>query len=317
MATAPQDTRADYVAMGEMPQAVVRQLFERERQGWLDRLLWDTADAADTAASAVASHLLDGAALRRSGRWEGFVAVQPGRPLARLCSGWLSPSVSDSEASTLVEQSLRRLPRGVRVEGQLVAFEAQPAFDRGFDDHGFQREDRDYLVADLDARILEATEGDAVLDGLRLHPLSALLLSDCAGVLVAAHRGGVEARINAAFRTERGAQEYLQEIVEGDGCGKTVPDASLAAVRDGRVEGFCLGTFVSAGVGHVPQVAVSPSAQGRGLGALLLGQSMRVMQRHGARRVTLSVSVRNERAGGWYARLGFAQATRFSAYYRD
>ena len=313
MATAPQDAGADLVALGSLPAPVVRELFEHERLTWLDRLLWDTRDAADLAASAVETHLIDGAALRHGTHWYGFLAVQPGRPLSRLCGGWLDDGTSSADAGRLVAESLKRLPRGTRVEGQIIAFASQSAFDGAFRRHGFATEPRAYLVADLPPS--PARSGSAT--DVRLLPVDALLVSDCARVLVAAHRGGIEARINASFRTERGSGEYLGDILGGQGCGEVVGESSLAAVRDGRVVGFCLGTLISPGVGHIPQIAVEPSAQGSGLGALLLGSTFRALGRRGARRVTLSVSTANERAADWYARLGFVPATRFCAYHRD
>jgi GNAT superfamily N-acetyltransferase len=311
MATAPHDARPELIGLASLSPVVVRQLFERERRTWLERLLWDTRDAADLAASAVGSHVIDGAALRRGTRWQGFVAVQPGRPLARLCGGWLENDVTAGDASLLVGEALRRLTRSSRVEGQLVAFGEQDVFDAGFREHGFATEPRDYLIAELtDSQPRHA-------DVARLMPVDSLLVSDCARVLVSAHRGGVEARINASFRTERGANEYLGDILAGQGCGEVAPEACIAAVHDGRVRGFCLATIISEGVGHVPQIAVEPSAQGEGLGHALLSASFRALRRRNAGRVTLSVSSANVRAARWYSRLGFQPATRFTAYHRD
>lgn len=318
MATAPQDAHADISALSEVPHSDLLELFERERQGWLDRLLWDTLDGADLALSAVSSRIMDGAALRRGARWDGFVSVQPSRPLTRLCGGWMHASVTASEAIALVRGALRRVPARARIEGQLVAFETQALFDVAFAAAGFSREPREYLVADLDAAALPPLPRDRPDAGEhRLLSVDALLLPDCARVLVDAHRGSVEAVINAAFRSERGAREYLQDIVANMGCGQAIPEGCLAAVRGGIVEGFCMATMISPGIGHVPQVAVSPAAQGLGLGSTLLSASQRALVRRGARRVTLSVSVANGRAAGWYGRLGFRPATRFSAYYRD
>ena len=313
MATAPQDAGADLVPLASLPTSAVRELFEHEREAWLERLLWDTRDAAELAASAVSSHIIDGAALCHGTHWYGFLALQPARPVSRLCGGWLGPDADGAAAARLVGEALKRLPRGVRVEGQVIAFSAQRHFDAGFRRHGFAAEPRRYLIA----RLPPLPVASAHLEGVRVLSVDALLVSDCARVLVAAHRSGVEARINASFRTERGASEYLGDILAGQGCGDVVGEASLAAVRDGRVVGFCLGTLISPGVGHVPQIAVDPEAQGSGLGALLLGSTFRALGRRGARKVTLSVSAANARAADWYARLGFEPATDFSAYHRD
>ena len=68
---------------------------------------------------------------------------------------------------------------------------------------------------------------------------------------------------------------------------------------------------------HLPQVAVHPAAQGRGLGRALLARAATVAAGAGRVRLTLSVSCGNLRAAGWYGRLGFEELARFSAYYRD
>ena len=136
-------------------------------------------------------------------------------------------------------------------------------------------------------------------------------------MLVAAHAGGVEARINQAFRTEHAAVAYLREVVESGGCGPVQDDASTVVTLRGRIVGFCIATTTAPGVGHVPQIALDPGLQGRGLGSVLLGHALESLVADGCGRVTLSVSRSNGRASAWYRRVGFRPLLPFASYTRD
>ena len=120
-----------------------------------------------------------------------------------------------------------------------------------------------------------------------------------------------------SFRTEAAALSYLRELVELSGCGRVDPAASVVAHYQGRIAGFCIASSTSETVGHVPQIAVVPDVQGRGLGASLLGSAVRRLREHGCGRVTLSVSLANTRASAWYRRAGFRPLTVFASYHRD
>ena len=77
--------------------------------------------------------------------------------------------------------------------------------------------------------------------------------------------------------------------------------------------GVILVSRVSLGVGHVVQVSVEPSDQGRGIGTALLGASLDALIENGDRELSLSVSVDNRRAYDWYQSVGLETVRRFSA----
>jgi ribosomal protein S18 acetylase RimI-like enzyme len=296
------------IPLHEVPAPRLRELLDAERVAWLERLHWNSGEAADLTARAIGRGLLGGAALRQGGAYLAYLGLQPSRYVSRLCGAWVPEDLDAAQAAALVAEAMRCVPETSRVEGQVAAFDAQDALDHGFGASGLHVEPRAYLE-----RALPMGLGPAPT----FPPLRTEHLQPCARVLVEAHRGGVEARINTAFGGVRSATEYLADLLASHGCGEPVAGACLVAVRDGAVVGFCLGTTITTAVGHVPQIAVDPSAQGCGVGRDLLIAGLHALAASGHRSVTLSVSLANERAASWYARAGFRQLTRFSAYIRS
>ncbi len=118
----------------------------------------------------------------------------------------------------------------------------------------------------------------------------------------------------AAFRDRPGfpgtpADEW---IAENDADDEFRPGWSLlASVPDLGDAGF-----VTAAVGWIVQVGVRPAARGRGIGAALVGESLRRMAADGATGAWLDVHVDNPGAAALYRRLGFAQAGRRARFRR-
>jgi ribosomal-protein-alanine N-acetyltransferase len=81
----------------------------------------------------------------------------------------------------------------------------------------------------------------------------------------------------------------------------------------GIVAGVVLTSFVGPHTGHITQLGVMPHAQGMGIGRDLLERAMDALYRNGAKRISLTVTVANERALGLYRRAGFRELRRFAA----
>ena len=88
------------------------------------------------------------------------------------------------------------------------------------------------------------------------------------------------------------------------------PAWSLLAAVDGADVGF----IVADAGGWIIQVGVVPAARGRGLGAALVAEAVRLMRAGGQAVITLNVNVNNPHAAALYRRLGFAQAGRRARY---
>ena len=78
--------------------------------------------------------------------------------------------------------------------------------------------------------------------------------------------------------------------------------------------GVSLASLVAPEVGHITQICVAPSHQGRGIGRELLRRSLTVLAGHGCRSASLTVTSANESALRLYERTGFRTRRDFAAY---
>ncbi len=87
---------------------------------------------------------------------------------------------------------------------------------------------------------------------------------------------------------------------------KAYSQASYASIAEDASDmlGYQLSTGTSLGA-HLARLAVRPEAQGRGLGAALVGDLMRQMQKNGGSRLTVNTQEDNEASLALYHRIGF------------
>ncbi len=86
--------------------------------------------------------------------------------------------------------------------------------------------------------------------------------------------------------------------------------------EDGRLVGFA-GLWLMVDQAHVVTVAVTPEAQGRGYGRLLVYGLLQLAQREGMASATLEVRVSNEAARALYREHGFYEVGVRKRYYSD
>jgi ribosomal protein S18 acetylase RimI-like enzyme len=112
--------------------------------------------------------------------------------------------------------------------------------------------------------------------------------------------------------------DYLRQLVGTNACGAFLPDASavVGVCPSGRLDGAVLTTTIDPRTAHIAQVAVSPVAQGQGLGGRLVSWASAMAHVAGYTRITLLVAARNQAANALYARLGFSQTALFLAAVR-
>lgn len=84
---------------------------------------------------------------------------------------------------------------------------------------------------------------------------------------------------------------------------------------EGPVVGYVVAWF-AADEGEIANVAVSPSARGRGIGGLLLDAAIAAAAEHGAHALYLDVRESNARARALYDSRGFVEVGRRRRYYR-
>ncbi len=129
------------------------------------------------------------------------------------------------------------------------------------------------------------------------------------------YRNQTDAEICEDYSTRDGCESYLRSLVENPGCGVFMPETSFMALdRQGALCGFLICSRISSGAAMVPQIAVHPSYQGRGVGNTLMDYSVEQLKTLGFRSISLTVTKKNRRAFEWYQRLGFRIRKDFGAY---
>lgn len=113
----------------------------------------------------------------------------------------------------------------------------------------------------------------------------------------------------AATRYYLVAEEYQEAEAGGGAAGDE------AAAGAPRLIGYA-GLLAGIGEAEVLTLAVDPSREGRGLGALLLTELMREAARRACDDVVLEVRVDNDRAQRLYRRFGFAGVGVRKGYYQ-
>ena len=111
----------------------------------------------------------------------------------------------------------------------------------------------------------------------------------------------------------------IESIIHQRGCGDYLESFSTAAVHrcTGKLAGILGLTAVRPGTAHIPQVAVSTSFQGLGLGTAMLQSSFQRLKQEGFSEVSLTVTGLNSRAVRLYERLGFRTFREFGAFVWD
>ncbi len=94
-------------------------------------------------------------------------------------------------------------------------------------------------------------------------------------------------------------------------------DLFIVACLRGRVVGYAISLIRCGSVGHLVSIAVHPSFRRRGIGRLLLKESIERLKRKGVRGVRLEVRVSNSPAISLYHSYGFRVVGRIRKYYLD
>jgi len=214
------------------------------------------------------------------------------------------------ELLTLSITSLKEAQNVRRIEAQIMPFN-DLSLTAAFTRHGFRHFSRYYL--DLDLNKYGTGTGSYARE--KIIRWSSAYLEHAAEMSAIAYRGQTDAEICEDYRTRPGCESYLRSLVENPGCGTFLPDASFMALNgQGSPCGFVICSRISGQAGMIPQIAVHPSYQGRGLGNILMNRSLEHLKTLGIQSVSLTVTQKNRRAFDWYTRLGFRMRKEFGAY---
>jgi GNAT superfamily N-acetyltransferase len=302
-----------YLPISFLDPASFFSLMNEEEEAWLCDLGWDYSAIRQILISFIRQKLLPGYAATNEKEVLGytyFLVNQVKGIIGAIYAAQLSPVQEIVEnLLSLTISSLRENPQINRVEAQIMPFNSAN-LSAIFERHGFNYYPRFYLDLHLDdfrAAECDPTEKIVAWDSAHLR-LAAEMTS-------LSYTNQTDALICEDYRTVAGCESYLKSLVENPGCGIFMPEASFMCL-DGRQApcGFIIGCRISDGVGMIPQIAVHPDYQGRGVGNTLVQRSFERYKALGFHTVSLTATRDNRRAFDWYQRLGFKIRKQFGAF---
>jgi ribosomal protein S18 acetylase RimI-like enzyme len=198
-----------------------------------------------------------------------------------------------------------------RVECQTL-FCTAPSVDARFEKAGFAGRARDYMGCDL--RTPPPPAEAPLPAGVEVRPLRRDDLPIAAEIIFRSHVGSVDAALNLTYSTPSSCRLFVDTLVVRSGCGRFDPEASRLVEAPWGPIGVLIASRLARTNGHICQVSITPEAQGRGLGTMLLSLALRAFHEQGLASATLSVTVVNDRAHRLYERLGFRVRRSFGAH---
>lgn len=292
-------------------------LLEEEIAAWRRNLDWDFRASAELVRRFLQVRGLNGFALLEGSGHDTRVAgysyyvVEDGKGLIGDFYVRDAARTADNENRLLeaVLDAMWKTPVR-RVESQLMMLSSYANRHAPFS-RWFRQHPRHFLQAPLAKGALPPR----AQPGVTIIPWSKQLAEEAARLIASSYQGHIDSQINDQYRTVAGALRFLTNIVEFPGCGLFFAPASLAARdRAGNLCGISLASLVAPNVGHITQLCVAPSFQGRGLGYELLRGSMEALAALNCRGVTLTVTSANQKAIRLYEAAGFHPRRDFSAF---
>ena len=297
--------------LAELSARDLRPLLAEESEHWSGELLWDYADVSAAVASGLERGALSGLVLQDGPRCLAYCyyMLDGGRAIVG------SVFAAEGHRGRRVEEGLLREVLAEaqghegheRVECQTL-FSTADSADELFTRAGFESRSRHYLVRPLAERIETAPHA------WRLRPVQREDLATAANLIHRSHQGSLDAALNLTYATPAFCRGFVETLVLRAGCGRFDPEASFVADGPEGPVGVLLASHLSRTNGHVCQVSVMPSGQGRGVGAALVTAALSSFRRQGLETASLSVTLDNHRAYRLYERLGFRLRKRFAAH---
>jgi ribosomal protein S18 acetylase RimI-like enzyme len=288
-------------------------LMDEEEKAWLTDLGWDYSAIRQILVSFIRQKLLPGYAATSKKELLGytyFLVNQAKGIIGAIYAARLGPVQEVVEnLISLAISSLTDNPQVKRVEAQIMPFNGVD-FTEIFTRHEFHHYSRCYLDLNLnDFRLVGHNPEE------KITPWDSARLRLAAEMTSMSYNNQTDALICEDYRTVAGCESYIRSLVENPGCGIFMPEASYMCMDEWQHPcGFIIGCRISNGVGMIPQIAVHPGYQGRGVGNALIQRSFEQYKALGFHTVSLTATMDNRRAFNWYQRLGFKIRKEFGAY---
>jgi ribosomal protein S18 acetylase RimI-like enzyme len=326
MATAPiPNTDLEIVPLRDADFEALEQLFDEQCREWLELLRWDYSAPSRTIRQVVRDRELAGVVAMNGTLPVGFsyYVVESGRGSIGdiyVSSGWRGLGI-DRRMTAVVLDELSHTPAARRIESQCVGIgnDASTAF---LESRGFERFDRHYMTMELvssESARRGAREPEAPSAGISVRPWEEDDFARAAEVIHRSYRGRQDSRINTQYRSESGCAELLTILTDHIWCGEFLNGVSQAAFQSatGRLVGVLIGSRIAPGAGHIGQISVLPSYQGRGLGRRMINSALTEYARRGFDSVSLAVTSANASALHLYESCGFRTIHTFPVFFRE
>jgi ribosomal protein S18 acetylase RimI-like enzyme len=307
---------ASVVDLRDLNEEHLEPLLREETEAWRAGLDWDFHPSADLVRRFVHLRALNGFALVSRGSVTGYsyFLAEEGKGLIGDFYVRAAERTIGTENRLLdaVLDGMWRIPGMRRIETQLMMLGSP--LDRPMPyARWFRFYPRRFLEVSLP---LAPPLPEREHAGVNFSPWSENRQDDAARLVASAYRGHIDSQINDQYRSPAGARRFLINIVQYPGCGSFFSGASFIAWDrvSHTICGVSLASLVAAETGHITQICVAPSHQGRGIGRELLRRSLTVLAARGCRSAGLTVTAANESAIRLYGKVGFRKRRDFAAY---
>ncbi len=289
----------------------LRSLLEEEADHWQHELEWDYSDIIDAIAAGLDGRTVEGRALVDDTRAVAYCywLREDGRAVvgSAFASSTHRGRGLEEDLLDAVLGEARSVPGSARVEGQTLFSTAGDA-DSCYARLGFRSCRRHYMMRPLTDPVRPACHA------WRLRPLGREDLTAAADLVFRSHLGTIDAEVNSTYASVERARHFVESLALRDACGRFQTDASFLVDHPSGLAGVILCSRLSANNGHICQVSVAPSLQGRGLGTVLVLSALEALARAGFRTASLSVTAENAGACRLYERLGFWRRRSYGAH---
>jgi ribosomal protein S18 acetylase RimI-like enzyme len=298
--------------------ADLRPLLTAEAEQWGRSMAWDYRSSAEMVLRYIDSKILPGYVAIENGKIVGysFFVYEGSKGVIGdmfVHSGDVHRDIAiRTRLLTHVIETLQQTPGILRLEAQLLIHDTG-VLAPSFLSEGFRLHQRLFMNMVLHG---PSPVFPTALPDVFLRRWTEADFQPAAACITAAYAGHIDATINDQYRTIAGSLRFLNNIVRFPGCGVFDPSASFVAFSraTGHMVGLVLCSKIREDIGHVTQICVVPSHRGRGIGELLIAETMRELRKRNFSELSLTVTQANTPAVKLYRRMGFQIRRVFDAF---
>lgn len=292
----------------DLSESETRPLLEREAAVWRQDLLWDVRNSWRVIEPARAAGALPGVVARdESGRIAGWTWFLNHRGCLQVAA----VVAADAGVTAALVDAVRNSEAARTSTRQVWSIPGEtPGLRNVLINAGLRVERYLYLRVALDRSTIGANE--SVPQPPR--GWTGADLRGVAGLLARAYAGAGTVRAFAPENTTEAWEDYLRTLINTDGCGTVLPEATLIHESSGTIRGaiICAAINDDPRVAHISQVAVDPLERRTGIARRLVQSAMARCESAGFTSLTLLVAEPNTAGRRLYDSLGFSEVAQFT-----